>query len=44
MLMWKSVSLAAVSPVTNGLGVVSMSAECPKPAKLAAVKRLTSLY
>ena len=42
--MWKCVSLAAESPVANGLGVVSMSAECPQPVtNLVAVKLVTSL-
>ena len=44
MLRCKFVSLAAVSPVANGLDVVLVNAECPKPVtKLVAVKPVTSL-
>ena len=41
--MCKLVSLAAVSPVANGLNVVLMNAECPRSAtELVAAKPVTS--
>ena len=44
MTMWRFVSLAAVLPVANGLDVVLMKVECPKPVtRLVAVKPVTIL-